>query len=69
MKRTTRPELTLTPTGAPLRDIPLIVEDLLGQADDASHAGGPSAVGDDLLALTAELLAQRQPPRPSDVGW
>lgn len=23
------------PTGAPLRDIPLIVEDLLGQADDA----------------------------------
>ena len=51
-----------------MRDIPLIVEDLLGQADDASHAGGPSAVGDDLLALTAELLAQRQPPRPSDVG-
>ena len=69
MKRTTRPVLTLSPTRAPLRDIPLIVEDLLGQADDASHAGGPSVVVDDLLAATAELLAQRQPPRPSGRGW
>ena len=69
MKTTTRPGLAFTPTGAPLRDIPLIVEDLLGQADEASHAGGPFVVVDDLLAATAELLAQRQPPRPSDVGW
>ena len=51
----------------PMRDWPLVVEELLVEADEQHRAGGPAGEVDDLLVLAEALrtgLIGAEPPLP-----